>query len=60
MVEICDNCGCNLKDDKHIVELNGGNKCLCTDCWYVLSAWCGSGEHITATDKYKKQFMENN
>lgn len=68
MAIICDNCKVDLTpdymdeehSDKNIVSLNGGKKCLCTDCFIVLSDWACSDEHRKALEQYKKEAEKQN
>ncbi len=59
----CDNCNEDVTPNsdmgetyRHVVELNGGKKCFCTDCWSVLGDWACSDEHRKVVKEYKKEF----
>lgn len=65
----CDNCNEDVTPDVpaviqeeipdyEIVNLNGGKKCLCHDCFIVLSDWACSDDHKKAVEEYKKNFEE--
>ncbi len=64
---ICDCCGDDitpnddLEDngfDRNFVELNGGKKVFCTDCWISLGYFACSDEHKKATNKYQQEFEQ--
>ncbi len=64
MAIICDNCNCDVTPDMdtdmredHIIDLNGGKKCLCTDCFRVLSDWACSKKHKEASKEFNKELV---
>lgn len=62
----CDNCNKDLtpgnnmgSTERHIIFLNGGKKCLCTDCFIVLSDWACSDNHKVKVKEYQKNFEQD-
>jgi len=66
MAIICDCCNKDITpsdeteiDEKSVLELNGGKKCFCMDCFTTLSEFACSDEHKEKTKEYRKQFEED-